>query len=44
MPTLKNMEIIYNKLDKVLIVGSGIAGMKAALEAKKLGLDPIIFN
>ncbi|MGM0446380.1 MAG: FAD-binding protein [Bacillota bacterium] len=41
---LNNMKIKYKKLDKVLIVGSGIAGMKDAIEVKKHGLEPVIFT
>src|SRR6056297_3147540 len=44
MPVLDNMKIKYRKLDKIIIIGSGIAGLMAAIEIKKQGIEPIIFT
>ena len=44
MTALDVMKIEYKSLDKVLIIGSGIAGLMAAIEAKKHGVEPVIFT
>lgn len=38
------MDINYIETDDVLIIGSGLAGMMAALEVKNVGHEPVIFT